>query len=129
MSKLIFLVFILWLCPFLAEADASKLQKYQALNNCMMKIDQTQLLALADRSNKLMTDASALCDSGNRDAAKALDESFTKQEQTTPVSRAIKKCDEILKNRPPGNPAPYEKKQFAHTLAWRTDTGRLLFGG
>jgi transposase len=36
---------------------------------------------------------------------------------------------EILKNRSPGNPAPYEKKQFAHTLAWRTDTGRLLFGG
>jgi hypothetical protein len=36
---------------------------------------------------------------------------------------------DALKNRPPGNPAPYEKKQFAHTLAWRTDTGRLLFGG
>jgi transposase len=35
----------------------------------------------------------------------------------------------FLKNRLPGNPAPYEKKQFAHTLAWRADTGRLLFGG
>ena len=43
--------------------------------------------------------------------------------------RQLKSDNDLLKNRPPGNPAPYEKKQFAHTLAWRTDTGRLLFGG
>jgi len=36
---------------------------------------------------------------------------------------------EILKNRLPGNPPPYAKKQFALTLVLRADTGRLLFGG
>jgi len=35
----------------------------------------------------------------------------------------------FLKNRLPGNPPPYAKKQFALTLVLRADTGRLLFGG
>ncbi|WP_347986248.1 hypothetical protein [Methylomonas sp. AM2-LC] len=98
MNKVRFLFFIVLLFPFLAEAEESKLQKFQAMNECMMKVDQTQLQSLADRSIKLMADASALCDSGNRDAAKALDESFTKQEEATPVTQAIKKCGEIFKN-------------------------------
>jgi len=33
-------------------------------------------------------------------------------------ARLIEKRD-LLKNRLPGNPAPYAKKQFAPTLAWR----------
>jgi hypothetical protein len=35
----------------------------------------------------------------------------------------------FLKNRLPGKPAPYAKKQFALRLIWRADTGRPLFGG
>jgi transposase len=53
-------------------------------------------------------------------------------EELTRLKKEVAQLSEerhLLKNRLPGNPPPYAKKQFAVTLVLRADTGRLLFGG
>ena len=64
----------------------------------MNKIDSKQMDALAEQGKKMMAEATALCNAGKRDEAKALQEKFAKEETDTPVSQAIKNCSNLVKS-------------------------------
>ena len=88
----------LFCLPGVVLAQSQQFQKLKEMGDCMNKIDSKQMEVFADQGKKMMAEATALCNAGKHDEAKALQEKFVKEETDLPVSQAMKKCSNIVKS-------------------------------
>jgi hypothetical protein len=98
MKKQTLLLVGLFCLPGVVLAQSQQFQKLKEMGDCMNKIDSKQMEVFADQGKKMMAEATALCNAGKRDEAKALQEKFVKEETDLPVSQAMKKCSNIVKS-------------------------------
>lgn len=116
-SKLILLTLI----PFsvfaqnpmeMSEADMKKaakmMQQAQLAMACMEKVDQSPMMVLEQRGGQFEAEMQALCASGNRGAAQkkavAFNEEMSKNAEVQAMIKAMKKCNEMMKEMVPDMP-------------------------
>lgn len=79
----------------------SMMQKMQEMQSCMATIDQAELKAIEQRSEKLDAEINALCSAGKRDEAQDKVMAFGKEVAESPAMQTLKKCTEGLQDMVP----------------------------
>ena len=77
------------------EQMQQMMEQAQKMQECMAKIDQTVMEALAAKAEKMHKDMKALCAAGNRDRAQSVAISYGKEVSATKEMKAMVKCSEM----------------------------------
>ena len=67
----------------------------QKMQDCMQKIDRTEITAAEQRATKLTTTVKALCAEGKRDQAQKEVITFSKKLTETPALKELRRCSEM----------------------------------
>lgn len=89
------------------EGDMQNIMKaMQKVQECMAKVDQSDLAALEQRGEEMEAEIKALCDQGKRDKAQKKAIAFSKEMMKNPALQQMKKCGEISKGMLPEGSVP-----------------------
>jgi len=77
------------------EQMQQMMEQAQKMQECMAKIDQTAMEALAAKAEKMHKDMKALCAAGKRDRAQSVAISYGKEVSATKEMKAMVKCSEM----------------------------------
>ncbi len=81
-------------------------QMMQLMQQCMAKIDQTELETLQQQSEKMSKELDTLCKKGERNKAQKKALAYGKKMMQNPALVQVKKCGEITKGILPENSNP-----------------------
>lgn len=100
----------------LSEKDMqSMMQNIGKVQTCMKNIDQSEIKALEQRSNKIQTELKSLCASGKHKAAQDKAVSFAKEISQMSSIKTIRECSEIIKSVMPKISMPDLSEDYTHT--------------
>jgi hypothetical protein len=71
------------------------MEQAQKMQECMARIDQSGLDALAARADAMEKEVKALCDAGKRDQAQKLAIKYGREISASPEMQALQKCGEM----------------------------------
>ncbi len=74
------------------EAMMAQMQKLQ---DCIQRIDQSEITAMEQRAKEIAAEVKALCADGKRDQAQEQIITFSKKLAKTPALQELKRCGEI----------------------------------
>ncbi len=94
------------------EEDMQKMMmQAQKVQACMEKIDQADLKAIEQRSNKFDAEIKALCAQGKRDKAQKKAIAFGREMAKNPVLLEMKRCGELMRGVMPDMPMVEEYEE------------------
>lgn len=100
----------------MSEKDIqTMMQNMGKVQTCMKNIDQSEIKALEQRSNKIQTELKSLCASGKHKAAQEKAISFAKEISQMSSMKTILECSEIMKSVMPKISIPDFSKDFSNT--------------
>ncbi len=67
----------------------------QKLQDCIQRIDQSEITAMEQRAKEIAAEVKALCADGKRDQAQEQIITFSKKLAKTPALQELKRCGEI----------------------------------
>jgi hypothetical protein len=79
----------------------SMMQKMQEMQSCIANIDQAELKALEQRSEKMEAEVKDLCSAGKRDEAQQKAMDFGREVSDSPAVQTMKKCTAGLEGMMP----------------------------
>jgi len=68
------------------------MEKMEKIQQCMAKVDKSEMKALETRSKQFRTEVKSLCDSGKRDSAQKKAITFSKEMMKSPTIKTLKGC-------------------------------------
>ncbi|MCF6354438.1 MAG: hypothetical protein L3J26_04940 [Candidatus Polarisedimenticolaceae bacterium] len=90
------------------EIDKKEMQammaQMQKLQDCIQKIDHSEITAAEERARALGEEVKALCANGKRDQAQERAISFSKKLATIPALQELKRCGELSTGMAPMMP-------------------------
>ena len=72
------------------------MEKMEKIQQCMEKVDQSELKKLEARANQFRTEVKSMCDSSQRDAAQKKAIAFSKEMMESPTVKTLKGCAEEM---------------------------------
>jgi len=86
----------------LNQEDMQKMmQQAKAAQECMAKIDQSQLSELQVRSEELATEVRELCKSGDEEQARSKAVEYAKELEADPTVQQLKECSGLIDQQIP----------------------------
>ena len=91
------------------------MNQMQEMQDCMQKIDRSDITTAEQRAMKISSEAKALCADGKRDQAQNHVITFSKKLATTPALQELRRCSEMATGIAPMMPIldQYKPENFA----------------
>ncbi len=86
------------------EEMQAMLAQMQKLQDCIQKIDRTEITAAEERAREIADEVKALCANGERDQAQELVITFSKKLAQSSALQELKRCGEISTGMAPMMP-------------------------
>ena len=100
----------------MSEAEMQNMmQLMQKMQECMAKVDQSELESLAQRSEEFEGELKALCDQGKKAEAQKMAIAYGKEMMKNESLKKMRKCAEITKGLVPESSIPSMEEKYDYS--------------